>query len=52
MRKRLTTETENATMTERFAQHDASIVDEELHGEIVCAINDEVPRLDNLFCIG
>ena len=48
MGKRLTVEAQDTSVRERFTCHHTSIVDEELHGEVVRAVNDEVVLLNNI----
>ena len=51
MGKRLAVEAQDATMREGLASHHTGIVDEELHGEIVGTIDDEVVVLDDIKCV-
>ena len=51
MGERLSVETQNATMREWLAGHHTRIVDEELHGEIVGAVDDEIIFLDDVECV-
>ena len=44
----LAVEAEYAAVREGLASHDAGIVDEEFHGEVVRAIDDEVVLLNNI----
>ena len=44
-------ESQDAAMRECFAQTYAGIIDEELHREVVGAINDEIPWLDDFLGI-
>ena len=48
MGERLAIETQDTTMRERLSCHHTSIIDEELHGEVVGAINDEIIFLDDV----
>ena len=48
MGKRLTAEAQDAAMTKSLAEHHAGVVDEELHGEVVGAVDDEIPWLNDL----
>ena len=48
MRERLSVKAQDATMRERLACHHTRIIDEELHGEVVRAVDDEVVLLDNI----
>ena len=52
MGKGLTVEAQNTSMREGLARHHTSIVDEELHGEVVRAIDDEVVLLNNIERVG
>ena len=52
MGERLTLEAQYAAVGEGLASHDAGIVDEELHGEVVGAVNDEVILPDDVEGIG
>ena len=51
MGKGLSLESQNAAMREGFAQAHAGIIDEELHREVVGAIDDEIPWLDDFLGI-
>jgi len=44
----LAVESQDAAVREGLAGHDAGIVDEEFHGEIVCAVDHEVIILDDV----
>ena len=44
-------ESQDAAMRECFAQTYAGIIDKELHREVVGAINDEIPWLDDFLGI-
>ena len=45
--KGLSLKSQNTAMREGFAQTYTGIIDEELHWEIVCSVDDEIPWLDD-----
>lgn len=51
MGKGLTLESQDAAMREWLAQAHTGIIDEELRREVVCAIDDEIPWLDDFLGI-
>ena len=51
MGKGLALESQDATVREWFAKAHAGIIDEELRREVVCAIDDEIPWLDDFLGI-
>ena len=51
MGKRLPVETQDASMREGLACHHTRIVDKELHGEVICTIDDEVVFFNDIECI-
>ena len=48
MGERLSLEAEDSAVRERLSGHDARVVDEELHGEVVSTVDHEIVVLDNI----
>ena len=48
MGKGLTVKAQDAAMREGLARHHTSIVDEELHGEVVRTVDNEIVLIDNV----
>ena len=51
MGKRLAVEAQNATVREWLARHHTRIINQELHGEVVGTVHDEVVLLDDVQCV-